>query len=238
MAVSLVVAIEGTYVSDPEWEVEITSANVASGDAIFLFNTNGESTDDPTVADDSGDSAAWTKMGSETLNGTGWWKRVSGGNWGASTVTISVTGNTTTWAGGVLVMRGGQSSGDPFENLSFESNVSGNETHAGFTPSFADSYLVGVIYNFPLGATTATQAFGANACTEQWDSAGSGVRCSASTLLQVGGPTATGDFTWTQGNRATVSLVFEIPEDQGGGGGGSILLLTHSEMADMRGMGG
>jgi hypothetical protein len=237
MAVSKVVTLAATA-SGGGWTAVVNSANVTAGDVIFVLNTNGEGTGDPTISDDSGDGDSWTKIDSGlSLNGTAWWKRVSGGSWGSSNVTISGSGNTNTCSAGYTIFRGGQSSATPYENLSYEQNVSGNETHAGFTPTYADSYLFAGIFNFPLGNAPANETFGVNAATEDYDSAGSGVRCTSATLLQSGGPTATGNFTWTQGNAATVSVLFSIPPDQGGGAA-SILPLVACDMRNIRDVGG
>lgn len=224
MAISHVVSGTGG-IGTTSWSDTVSAANVQENDVIFVFNANEGSTADPSISDDSGDGNSWTRIGAGGLNGSVWWKRISGGNWGSSDVTITSSGNTNVCAGNWSNYRGVIESGDPYTDASFESNASGNESHAGFTPSFADSMLVGSVINYVIGNTTQNQTFGATAATEAFDS-GADVRCSSSFLLQVGNPAATGDFTWTQGNQLTISVLFAIrpfvsPPATGGFGGGN-----------------
>lgn len=225
MALTFVVG-QGNF-GTTSWTTDVTSGNVAQGDVIFLFNSNGGSTADPAVSDNSGDGNSWTKIGSSTLNGSGWWKRVSGGNWGSSTVTITSGSNTTACSGCILIYRGAQASGDPYTSANFESNASGDESATGLTPDFANSELVAVIYNYVTAVGDPTSmAFGGSAATSRASGNGDN-RTDAYTLTQVGGPAASGNFTWSQGNSATVTLVLAIPPNQvpltnaGGFGGGN-----------------
>lgn len=226
MAVSHIVSVGGT---GPEsCTATVTAASgPTDGDIVFAHNTNADSTDDPTITDDSADGLPWNKAGTTTLNASLWWKRLSGGDWGSTDVVVTSADNTGASSLVVSVFRGGQSSGDPYDNLSVESNASGNETHAQITPSFADSYLVGTVFNHVTGSPVGTQAFGANSATELFE-ARSDVGCCVAALLQVGGPSATGAFTWLQGNNITDSFVFAIAPDQGGGAASIVPLLMHN----------
>lgn len=200
---------------DTEWDAAVTSAQAAVGDVVFAFNANAGATTDPTISDDSGDSVAWTNADGAAVQGTVFYKRITGGNWGSSTVTVNATGNTTTCAGGVIVLRGGQSVDTPYTDMTTEANASGNETHAGITPDFADGMFIGAVYNYVTANDATGQAFGGNAATLCFD-CNADIRVEVHRLQQAGGPTASGNFTWSQGNAATVSIIFSFPPDQGG----------------------
>jgi hypothetical protein len=186
-------------------------ASAEAGDDLYLSVMSRNSSTDPTVVDDDTGGNTWSVFGNTGTNGLSiWWKKATSGS---ANKTITVDGCVNSAAGGVSVYRGG-AAGDPTTNVSIELNAGGDETHAGFTPDNADSMIC-----LTVGQRANDNAVSSQTCTdpgaltqrfENLSIGGSDTGCNHSSAPQVGGPTATDDFTWAQTNGATNSVVWAI----------------------------
>jgi len=197
-------------------------ASVQAGDDLYCqvpVNENASNAVQITVTDDDAGGNTWTQL----LRGTNgnsflFWKKATSGSAG-KTVTVANAENSV--CSMIVAYRGG-AAGDPTTNLSFEDNASGNETHAGFTPDFADSMICLAVFNYVNDLTVATEACtDPGALTEPIADATStgGADCATAhaAAAQSGGPTATGNFTWAQTNAASQSMVWAIKPAVAGG---------------------
>mgnify|MGYP001605812119 FL=1 len=190
----------------------IIPASTLTDDVLFLSVTNGGSTADPTVTDDDTGGNAWAKVNAGLHNGSLWWKRATSGT-ASKTVTVSGLNNSS--AGVLKVFSGALLTGNSFSNVSTEDNASADETHAGFTPLEADEMICAAIANTDNLSVTSL------ACTNpgtlsQVEKLSTGGLDSASAFghaLQIGGPTATGNFTWAQTDRANTSITWGIRQE-------------------------
>lgn len=185
--------------------VNATSTNHSASDATATITDtdSGGNSYDLIKADASKKAYAWYKRATSATSGK----------------VITVAGCKSASAGGATVYSGVLSSGTPYTNQGYEDNASGNETHAGFTPTNADSMLHFSVHPFSSSSTVVSVACTTpGALTQRFEhrsTAGSqgGATCTAWSVAQSGGPTATGNFTWSQSNCATKSIVFAlIPE--------------------------
>ena len=96
--------------------------------------------------------------------------------------------------------------------LASHDNPAGTETRPGFTPAEAGEMLIGLVYNRLNDNAVTAMAYGGNATSmvEKLSTGGSDCAVSFGHLLQVGGPTATGDFTWSQVDGTTYSRILAI----------------------------
>lgn len=180
----------------------------------------------PTCTDD-GPGNTWDLIANSTdRKGLLWHKKGVAADAGA-TVTVAGCLDSTI---GVLTVVAGAASGDPTTNISVEDNISGNETHAGFTPTNADSLILFGIAdtqndNFAVTSPAAAVLGALTILAERFSTGGNDVRATMTGANQVGGPAGTGDFTWSQGNSVTRSIVFAVaPPDSGISGAGSSTL--------------
>ena len=216
MAVSYV-ASAGKNEAGPTTSCTVTiPASVQSGDDLYLCVTNrGATGSDPTVTDDDTGGNTWTKVSDDggNIQASIWHKKATSGT---ASKTITVSDCTDSCSAGLDVYRGAGTATD----FSVESNASGDETHAGFTPSNADSFICLAVFNIAndLGSSSQT-CTDPGVLTERFDElswGGNDCAVMLATALQSGGPTATGNFTWSQTNADTVSIVFSIPPSGGG----------------------
>jgi hypothetical protein len=95
-------------------------------------------------------------------------------------------------------------------NASSEQNASGNETHAGFTPTHDNAMICLVVGNYDNDNAVSSQSCtNPGTLTERFDHVDNGA-CAFAAAPQTGGPSATGNITWSQSNNATLSVVFAI----------------------------
>src|SRR5690242_13547210 len=165
----------------------------------------------PTISDNDSGGNAWAIV-RQSADGkaTTWWKRATGGTAGKSITIAAALGS----CSGVLKgWTGCAASGTPQADVTEEANASGNETHAGFTPSQADSMVRAVIYNYGNDNAVTSLSFatlGATTMTEKLSTGGSDCACASGHKLQAGAAAATGDLTWAQTNGATYSHVWAL----------------------------
>jgi hypothetical protein len=165
----------------------------------------------PTCTDDSG-ANTWDLLGNSAQRQyLVWHKKATAADMGAIVTVAGTVGST---CGGVVYVVGGDA-GDPTTNLVFEDNISGDETHAGFTPDEPDSLVVFGVGNVANDNAVTTMAAATLGTFEpevfEIDStAGSDCATIAGAVPSPGGPNATGDFTWAQTNGVTASVTFAV----------------------------
>lgn len=215
MAVS---TIAGAPVNEaaPTTTGTVTIPAVNTNDDLFLgITSRGHTSGDayPGVTDNDAGGNTWTRLfdADTTRKGTLWWKKATGSS---SAKVITITGAITTLSGGLGAFRGGLLAGNPATDLSGEANLSADTTHAGFTPSFANEMIALIVFNSSqaaaVSAQTCTNPGALTQVTDHQNPGASGAAFNLSVALQSGGPTATGNFTWTQSNLGTKSIVFAI----------------------------
>lgn len=192
--------------------VTIPSAVVAD-DLLFLTVTSRDSTGAGTltVTDNDTGGNSWTKIGNSTDHkATLWYKRATSGT-ASKTVTVS---NCVGSASGVLkAFSGGDTGATPYSNVVVETNASGDESHAGFTPANANSMLCAAVFNYANDNAVTSLAFataGATTATEKLSTGGADCGNIFGHVLQSGGPSATGTLTWAQTNGTTYSVAWAI----------------------------
>jgi hypothetical protein len=190
--------------TDPTGSVTVTiPATAQTGDDLYLSvqdrdHFSGES--GPTVTDNDTGGNTWTQIseGPDSRRiATLWHKKATSGT-ASKTITCASGAAAPKFAVGLSVYRGGHST--PTTNLTPETNASGDTTNAGFTPDHADSMICLTVFhrNNDVGAS-AHACTNPGSLTERFDTDTIGNECATShaSALQSGGPTATGNFTWT-----------------------------------------
>lgn len=188
-------------------------SQVLTDDLLFLTVTSRDSTGAGTLAVTDNDTGGntWTKIGNSTDHKiTLWYKRATSGT-ASKTVTVS---NAVGSSSGVLKAFSGASvAATPYSNIVVESNASGDEAHAGFTPDVADSMVCAAVANYANDNAVTSLSFatlGATTATEKLSTGGSDCGNIFGHALQSGGPTGTGDLTWAQTNGTTYSMTWAI----------------------------
>jgi hypothetical protein len=192
----------------------VIPASTVANDIVVASFTNGGATADPTVADDEG-AGTWVKIlsgNNGASNLSVWWKRASGSTAG-KTITGSVFTNSCT--GGASVYSGCKLTGDPFGGATYESNISGNETHAAITPTINGSMVCLTVGQAPDLAIATQAATSPAVLIERFDhlsTGGADSACAHASEVQVTAE-STGNLTWAQTNAATMSIAwYMIPE--------------------------
>jgi hypothetical protein len=188
-------------------------SQVVTGDLLFLAVTSRDSTGAGTLAVTDNDTGgnAWAKIANSTDHkATLWYKRATSGT-ASKTVTVA---NAVGSSSGVLKCFGGGDTGaTPYSNVVVESNASGDESAAGWTPASADSMLCASVHNYSndnaiTGLTSAT--YGALTSTEKLSTGGSDCACHFGHALMSGG-SATGTLSWTQAtNGASYTISWAV----------------------------
>lgn len=165
----------------------------------------------PTISDNDTGGNAWAIV-KQSADGkaTTWWKRATGGTAGK---TITIAAALGSCSGVLQGFSGCAASGTPQTNVAEESNASGDETHAGITPSQADSMVRAAVYNYGNDNSVTSLSFatlGATTMTEKLSTGGSDCACASGYKLQAGAAAATGNLTWSQTNGATYSHVWAL----------------------------
>jgi len=195
----------------------ITIPTVSTGDDLYVLVCSRDHTavtGYPTCTDNDTGGNTWTRIGSSTARKTNlYWKKATSAT---SAKTVTIAGAVGSCTGGLSAFRGALASGDPTTNLSIVENASGTETHASFTPTYADSMVCfGVVNatNDTLSVTSMSAATLGTLEPELWErlsTGGSDCYAIFTAKISTGGPTATGSITWAQTNSATNSLSFAI----------------------------
>lgn len=189
-------------------------ATTQAGDWLYLACTNRGSTSNPsTPTDNDTGGNAWTLVDSQnngSANGSLWKKKATSGT---ASKTITVTGFTNSCAGALHVFRGLRTI-TPEENITKETNSSGDETNAGVTPSRPGGLVALIVFNGTddISCTTTTTAnSGTGSFTHVNALSTGGSDCAVCFAAATrSAATATGNFTWSQTNAATMSMTLSF----------------------------
>lgn len=213
---SKIASVPHTTPANPTVTFDITIPSVQIDDLLiveFISRDHTSGTAQPTVTDNDG--GTWIQKGFSTTRKLQIWYRRATAATSAKVITIA--GCVGSCTGMLRVLRGVLLTGDPITDLVFEANISGNEAHAGFTPSFSDSLIVlgvGNATNDTLLITTlAAATLGTFEPEDVEDDSTGGSDCYLITSARPspGGPTNTGGFTWAQAtNSATESYTYAV----------------------------
>jgi hypothetical protein len=205
-------AAVGPNEANPSTGFTITiPATVQSGDDLYVPAMSRSATGSPAIADNDSGGNAWTEVFDVIGDGTEllYHKKATSGT---ASKTITISGCVDAAAGGLMVASGGYP-GTPHTNFTTASNPSGTESTAGFTPDFFGSMVVFLVFNRDDLTVTSPACTDPGALTTRFEStssAGSDCAIHCASAVQVGGPTATGNFTWDQTDAVNRTLAFAI----------------------------
>lgn len=198
----------------------VIPSQVVTGDACFLLACSRDSTGlgSITCTDDDSGGNTWSLIGNSTDHKlTLWYKRATSAT---ASKTVTFAGAVGSSSGVLKCFSGATLDGDPYTNVSTpESNASGDETNAGFTPSFASSMICAGVVNTGNDNAVTSMSFataGATTMTEKLSMGGNDCATAFGHVAVAGGPTGTGNLTWAQTNGTTVSIVWAIKAEQPG----------------------
>lgn len=198
-------------------------SDVIAGDALYVFVTSQGSTSgssDVTCTDDDSGGNTWLVV-TNTSDKKAWvfWKRATSAT---ASKTITIANGVTKTAMGVVVVKdartGGATNNDnpPHTNITTETNASGDETHAGFTPDIGASLIMFSVHDYGSNNDATTQSTAnLGAMTERISHlpGGAGADCAVSAATLDGTDAAaadTGSITWAQTNSTTYSIAFAV----------------------------
>lgn len=196
---------------NPTTSLTITiPASVQTGDILVAAFTNRNATANPSVSDNDTGGNTWAAVRANTTGASLYWKRATSGT---ASKTITASGFTGSCSGGVAVYQNCDPGSSPVEFHAEESNASGNETHAGFTPADGGREIGLVVYNRANDNAVSTQSSTSPGnLSERFEKLSTGGSdCGvalASAPQEVAA--ATGNLTWAQTNAATISISFSI----------------------------
>lgn len=200
--------------------------SVEAGDILVAHFANRDATAMPTVTDDDTGGNTWASFAVTTTGASSWWKRATAGTAGK---TITASGFTGSCAGGVSVYRGCLASGTPVTNVTEESNISGNETHASITPAYSGAMIGLAVFNrtgiFAVTSMAATSPSALDARFEHQNTGGSDCVVTVGSRIQLTAG-ATGSLTWAQTNAVTISHAYALQPASTSGAASKELQLT------------
>lgn len=193
----------------------VIDAAVIAGDYLLVAGTSRDNVNPvlgPTCTDNDTGGNTWSVLlqsadGKATL----WGKRATSGTAGKTITVGSAVGSLSFVHMAFSSVAAGIAS--PFTNAVQESNASANETHAGFTPAYADCMLIGAVFNYANDNAVTSFTFataGALTATEKLSTGGSDCGCILGYRLQSGAPAATGNMTWAQADGTTYSFTLAL----------------------------
>lgn len=222
MAVAHRASIAASSVNPTTTFAATIPASVVANDVLFVAVTSRDhlvGTALPTCVDTDSGGNTWTRIGGSTDRKAHiFWKRATSAT--ASKV-ITVAGCVGSCSGGVSCYSGAILTGDPFTDFLTETNASGDESNATFTPTNANSFVCLTVHNYAndnaITAVTCTDPGALATRFEKLSTGGSDCACIfASGGPQAGGPTATGAISWTQAtNGVSYSIRFAIKPQVG-----------------------
>jgi hypothetical protein len=167
----------------------------------------------PSVTDNEPSGNAWVRLAGTTDRKASFWYRVATVDTWQYTVTVS--GCIGSSAGALHIFSGANG----YRVWGFETNASGDESHAGYTPLQNNSYVNLSVFDY--GGANAATGFSAASGTGAWttwqtkqSTGGSGCSVASAGGFQTGGPSAVGTMSWSQTNSTTYSLLWELTEDK------------------------
>jgi len=193
----------------------VIPASVQAGDALFIASVNGSGTGALSVTDDDSGGNTWTEISQGTGSGGRgaiWWKRATSAT---ASKTVTLSGATNSISAVLSAFSGAVASGNQFDPITTEGNLSGNETHAGITPGLADSMICFAVCNVDndnaVSSQTCTNPGALTELIEHLCTGGTDTETSIAAALQSGGPTVTGTISWAQTNGVTITFAWAIP---------------------------
>ena len=195
------------------------SALIQTGDFVvaLVVSRNHTSADAyPSISDDGGGSA-WSLIGETATNRkvTLWGKVAVAGTAGA---TLTVSGCINSASGGYVAFISDGT--NRITNFAVFVNVSGVESVTGFTPDNANSEIVLIVActgnDHAISSQSTTNP---GALTELWEklsTGGSDCSSAVASAQQSGGPTATGDFTYSIPDDTSSGFIFAFSPVAGG----------------------
>lgn len=207
MAITHVASAAGSTSNPVRTDAVTLSASIQAGDflEVWVHNRYADQAVNLTgVTDDDTGGNTWAMKGA-SANGrlSLWWKIATSGT--ASkvvTATLDVDGAILMGYSAHRSDAGGFDSGS-ITNLVFENNASGNETMTGFTPAAANSFIGLAVAPMNDVAVSNQSTTSPGALAERFDKVSSAAQdhgLAFAEALQSGGPTATGNLTWSQTN--------------------------------------
>lgn len=197
----------------------VVPAGVQDGDDLVVVVVSRDHTVSDAFAtctdDDSGGNTWTLKSNSTDRKAYLFWKKATSGTAGKTVTIAGAIGSST----GGLIAFYGRKSGDPFNNLTIETNSSGDESHAGFTAAAGSIVCLGIVdYSNDNVISAGNGATIGSLGTPKLAALSTGGGDSAAGLFALhdsdGG--ATGTLGWSQGNGTTYSWSFELlAEDTG-----------------------
>lgn len=211
--------------TNPSTSTTIVIPTVAVDDLAILCVSLSNTSVDAIVTDNDSGGNAWTKLdgvGGGGDNVTVWWKRMTSASSGkVVTITDGVGETADSMAAAMTVFRGVTTAAVPYEAVSVETNVSGDESHASITTLTAGAMVVFCLgesdNNAVSGVTAAntppgTLTVGANHASSAGLDTAVGICFGA-----VETPAATGAVTWTMTDAPSATVLFALkPQDTGG----------------------
>lgn len=188
-------------------------SQVVTDDVLFLSLTSRDSTGAGTlsVTDNDTGGNAWAKIGNSTDHKiTLWYKRATSGTASKTVTVANAVGST---AGVLKAFSGATATETPYTNVVVETNASGDEAHAAFTPANPNSMVCAAVANYANDNAVSTLAFatlGSTTATEKLSTGGSDCGNIFGHALQAGAAADTGALSWAQTNGATYSMTWAI----------------------------
>lgn len=189
-------------------------AGTIIGDVLFLAITSRDATSgstDVTVTDNDTGGNTWAVVTNTSDEKAWiWWKRATSGT---ASKTITVSNLVGSGSGVLKVFSGAISTGNPYTDVNTETNASGDETHAAFTPTNDDSMVCVTIHNTGNDNAVTSLAgatLGSLSTVEKLSTGGLDCATAFGHALDAGAPTTTGSITWAQTNGTTYSTRFTI----------------------------
>lgn len=192
-------------------------ASVVSGDMLYVGVTSQGSTSasaDVTCTDNDTGGNTWT-VHTNTSDKKSWVfkKRATSGT---ASKTVTIANGVTKTAFGCVVVKDAYTGGTAETNTSTETNASGDETHAGFTPDLGGSLIMFFVFDYGSNNDASSQSTAnLGAMTERVSHlpAGPGADCALAIATLDGtaaAAAATGNITWAQTNSTTYSVAFAV----------------------------
>lgn len=176
----------------------------------FTSRDHTSGTAQPTVSDNNS-GASWTQKRSTTdRKAQLWWKRYESG---LSGKTITISGAVGSLSARLVVVQDAYETGDPIEDITEETNASGNETHAAITPSHAGAAMIVAVYNYANDNSVSSLSaanFGAADHTGEHLSTGGNDSACAVGVWDNNPASSSGSLTWAQTNGTTYSFAYSV----------------------------
>jgi hypothetical protein len=185
-------------------------ANVVAGDYLIMCVQSRNAAVSATCTDNDTGGNTWDVITTGPSSRFWiWGKRATSGTAG-KTITIA---NCVDSSCGVGKAFSGVSSGaTPYANIVPEANVSTDESHASFTPTYRNCMVLAFVANRDDAAVTSLSfaTLGATTMTEKVSTGGTDSAVAFGHVAQSDGPTATGALTWAQTDLATDSFTLVL----------------------------